>query len=83
MRFPSHRNTGFQSPELGCKTARNTQAQENKYAKLYFPIDGNTLLECLNTSLNSMSRINVITVSKGGKAPLLDIEIAKKAINDN
>ena len=58
-------------------------AQENKYAKLYFPIDGNTLLECLNTSLNSMSRINVITVSKGGKAPLLDIEIAKKAINDN
>src|SRR5699024_10342019 len=24
-RFPSHRNVGFLSPELGCKTVRNTQ----------------------------------------------------------
>lgn len=58
-------------------------AQENRYARIYYPIDGNTLLECLDKSLKSESQINVITVSKGGMSQLTDTNTARKAVENS
>ena len=56
--------------------------QQNPYANVYYPIDSNTLLVCLDRSLQSKQAINVITVSKGNMSQYTNIDTARGAIEN-
>lgn len=67
-----------QNPEF----VNSLMIQQNKYANVYYPIDSNTLLECLDRSLRSKGSINVITVSKGKMPQYTNMDTARRAIKD-
>lgn len=55
--------------------------QQNSYARIYYPIDANTLLVSVNKALNSEGKINVITTAKKRMPHLLSLGAAKTAVD--
>lgn len=57
-------------------------SQENSFVRIYFPIDANNLLSCIDLSLQSQGQINVIIASKRESAQWLDMKMSIQAAHE-
>ncbi len=54
--------------------------QKNCYAKVYYPVDANTLLVCTDQSFKSRGKINVITISKHNMPQYFSLKEAEDVV---